>query len=117
MKVTLCGVELELNINLTDAAEVEKWEEKAKDLCGKLTEIERRGDKFSKIIREETECVSRWLDEQFGEGIGKCVLGGRADLKDVYGILYAANNLHRIHMDQVVEEALAKYSPQRASRK
>lgn len=117
MKVTLCGVELELNIDLTDAAEVEKWEEKTKGLCGKLAEIERREGKFSKIIREETECVSKWLDEQFGEGTGKRVLGGRADLKDVYGIFYTANNLHRIHMDQVMEEALAKYSPERALRK
>lgn len=118
MKVALCSVELDLEINLTDALEVEKWEEKADALYNSVVEIEKQSDKkFSQTIREEVEYTSKWLDEVFGEGTGEKVLENRVDLSDVYGILHTVKNLHRTYIRQVAEEALSKYSPDRAMRK
>lgn len=118
MKVLLCGAEIDLNINMTDAAEVEKLEKKVDNLVEQLSEIEmQRGKKFSQIICEEVQCTSNWLDEHLGEGIGEHILKDRTDLKDVYGIIYTMKSLHRIYMDQIVKEALADYTAERAQRK
>ena len=117
MKIKLCGVELELGIDMTDADKVEKLEEKVEILTDNLSKIELQKKKFSQIIREEVECTSSWLNEMFGEGTGKKVLKENISLQEVYGIVWTMNNLHRLHMNQIVSDALAKYSPDRALRK
>ena len=100
MKVLLCGAEIDLDINMTDEAEVEKLEKKVDNLVEQLSEIEiKKKKKFSQII------------------CGEHILKDRTDLKDVYGIIYTMKSLHSIYMDQIVKEALADYTAERAQRK
>lgn len=121
MKINLCGEELELNIDLADAKEVEKLEVSVSELTKTLVEAEGQNKKkFSQIIREEVKHTRDWLDEMFGEGTGGRVLTEDDSLHDVYLVLRTMSNLHRLYSTQIVndaiEKALKKYSPERAKR-
>ena len=121
MRVKLCGEELELNIDMADAGEVERLEKSVEELVKNLSDMEKDVKKrYSQIIRGEVIQTRAWLDKMFGEGTGNKVLAEDGSLHDVYHIVNTMSNLHRIYSAQITNEALnkalEKYSPKRAKR-
>ena len=117
----MCGEELELNIDMADAGEVERLEKSVEELVKNLSDMEKDVKKrYSQIIRGEVIQTRAWLDKMFGEGTGNKVLAEDGSLHDVYHIVNTMSNLHRIYSAQITNEALnkalEKYSPKRAKR-
>lgn len=120
MKIKLCGKEVELSVDMTDAKDAARLESSVDELYKKLSSLEHQQKKHSQIIREEVRYTRKWLDKLLGDGAGQQVLTEDGSLQDVYFVFWTMYNLGRLYSRQIsgeaIDRALEKYSPQRAQR-
>lgn len=118
MTITVCGVDLELDIYDVDV--YEKFEDAVREVNHKVNEVPpKRGETAAQSLRRQCNAVKEFFDTTFGKGTSDKLFHGKNNIRDctvAYQIVIDAAGAAMVDYNQEVtkrfDEIRKKYTPE-----